>query len=749
MTKKILVAVALTVMALMTTSGFAQTCSSFTGANVQFMGAGSSAQFNSFAYGALYLANGGTLPNTGYNLWTGSHAILTDTRPADQPTDTGVKVWVVWDNAADCKLWVNFSVDSTVGVKDFFAYRKVTQNGVTNALAGAVFASAMGAGGGNLIPGFADSTTTLPTLILNFLQTAAGPTATTGPGSLPYPYCGQKLTTKGGTNKYCYFNAGLTDIRPEDALYATTRALSAYNTTNGLTGLGYNSTVCGGVSATEGCPIYDAVGQSSKFNVLSFKLTGTDPITLATLPLYSTLNTGIAPLVVFVNNADTTAGGFGSKSGGQYVFNNVAHKTLGLIYEGTLNCTTDIGTSVGAGKPITAFVREPLSGTYNAFEFTAVRTLSGSAATAVKESAIKTTTWFSGDQSGQELDNNPTTHFNGGAGCPGNSNTAPDGSESCGDPMLVLTPSRPGAGTSGCGQGIRARTIGTGEEVSAVRGGFTLPYPHTNSLGYAFWSYQNFKGLVSSANCTSNANGNAVCTGSTAHYLAVDGVDPFTPEPGAASLTTGAVPFELPQCWAVVNSAASFPCAQIPFTHVLDGGYPLWSLLRLVTFENVQQDTGTIGTCVSTPANPCPSQQTPQGVSDIVAAAEINATNNSFNLSDFAPFLTNVTSTTTGCPNKETTCYKGDLALGVFRSHYVQSVINPVNGHAACGGVYTGIFLNGNTYDSTTKVTSHACLIDSGGDVGGSVLTVQADQDFNNDFGSVTGAPAEIYGLHQ
>jgi len=771
MNKKILVAtLALGFVALMSASGFAQCTTPV----FQFNGVGSSAQFNSMTYAALYLANGGSLPAPGaYNLWTSSKATLQDLRFSPAATDAGVKMSIVWDNGApSCNVWVVSNVDSGVGVKDFFAYQKKTENGVTNAVVSAVDYASLGAENGSLIPGFPDNNgSSLPAQIVTFLTTQAGPTASHGAGSLPVPMCGQLLTTAGGTNHYCFFNAALSDIRPEDILYATTRALSAYSTTNGLAGLGYaqigngaGAGGCGALSAEEGCEIFDALGQTSHFNVLNFALTGNDPVGAAAVPLYSTLNVGAAPVVVFVSNADTRTGGFGSKSGGNYVFTNINKTVLSKIEEGTLHCSTDIFPGYGTvGHPIQVFQREPLSGTYNTFEFTGVRTLSGSAATTVGQNKVTSTTWISDDSSGQELGNNPATNYNDGtAGCPGNANAAPDGSEVCGDPKLLFTPSSyagVSASGSGCGKGVIARAIGTGELVKAVAGAFTLPsawFPSTNdAFGYAFWSYQNFAPVVKSSNCTSNASGNSICTSSAAHYLTVDGVDPFTPNPGAASLTTGVTAYELPQCTAVVtNNNAAFPCAQIPFTHIQDGGYPLFTILRAVTFENIVQNSN-IGGC-TTP--PCPTQQTPAGVTDMVAATEINATNNSYNLSDFQPFFQNLTVVTpaSGCPtynattNPNPVCYKGDLLLGVFRSHYVQARINPNNGHAACANNFTGVILNGNTYNSTTKKTSDTCLVDLGGDVGGAIMSVQADVDFNLDFGSLfaaDGSNYEIYGL--
>jgi hypothetical protein len=116
MTKKlILPALVLMCAALFTTNSFAQTCSGFTGANVKYMGVGSSAQFNTFAFAAEALL---TAAGNGVNFWATSSLPLLDNRV--NVTDTA-KVWVAWDNASDCAVYAYFSVDSTIGVKSFFA----------------------------------------------------------------------------------------------------------------------------------------------------------------------------------------------------------------------------------------------------------------------------------------------------------------------------------------------------------------------------------------------------------------------------------------------------------------------------------------------------------------------------------------------------------------------------------------------------------------------------------------------------
>jgi len=441
------------------------------------------------------------------------------------------------------------------------------------------------------------------------------------------------------------------------------------------------------------------------FNSLTFKVSGTDPIGLGTIPPSASFSVGAAPLLVFVNNGDTTTGqGFGATDGsGHYIFTNINRQILAQVFQGRTHCTTDLLTSgVGAGKPIQAVLREPLSGTYNAFEFTAVRTLAGSANSAV---ALPTaTTSKSNAYSSQEEGIDPALNFNTGTGCPGSGATAPNGSESCGDPVWIQSAS------GGCGAGLRLRAIGTGLEVPAALGqknsGASVV---TDGIGYSFWSYGNL----------------APSAGGAGHYLTVDGIDPLFSTPGGATDTNpnpnGA--YNPPQC-----NFSSLPCFALPFTHVIDGTYPLWNVLRIMSFSN--QGTGNNATLV-----------TPAAVLNLIAYDQIEVTNAARSTSDFVPFLKNLTNSgTLAAP-----VWKGDLNLFVFRSHYQATGTpnKPDNGHHSCisGGVasFTGVALQGGS------PTQAACLVDKGDDMGGSVLTVQSDVDWNLD----AGTPIEQYNLHQ
>jgi len=640
------------------------------GASAQVIIVGSSAQFNAGAYAVKKII---TDAGGAFNLFSvkgkdtagAGTANVVDHRISGDPAD-GATLWVAWDgNTSPCKFWAYYSTDSTVGVKDFYAYGKIGTKSVAFA-----YGSLSGLEDGNSSSNWCTGTSScsqnkvfglsdtnnyhpghddLPTTILTALNSHPN-----GTGSAP-AYCASGV--------YCYFSGAATDIRPEDALYASTRALSNYDSKS-LKGLGYNSTQCGGdglATSLVGCPIYSSMGSGSKFFVSKFKLTGTDPITSGTVPQSTTLSVGASPVVVFVNNQDTA--GFGKTSGGNYVFTNINREVLSEVFQGNLTRTDDLlttGASAGArsGKPIQAIIREPLSGTYNTFEFTAVRTLSGSGRTIAAFKAGSGGNAQSNAWSGQEIGINPAggggkfNYLSDSSNCP--TSGFPSGSVQCVDPVWLSNPADSGA--------LRLRAIGTGEMVPAVvnqvsgQSGSASAAP--NGIGYAFWSFGNMKPAVSFSGST--------VVGYLGHYLTVDGVDPLFNRPDDGSNAQGA--YNMPVCLAS-------PCAQvIPFTHVSDGSYPLWSLLRLVTFKNVP-------TAVSTFVNTQITQS------------------NTNQIDEYQPLLD----------------ASGNLQLFVFRSHF-KNTNNGNNGHSTC--------------TSFSPPTPSTCLADAGGDVGGSVFTVQADTDF-------------------
>ncbi len=730
MTKKILAAMAFAGLLLVAPSVFATPCTA--GATLQFVGVGSSAQQNTLAYAASDALGVGfhLFSVTGKDTNSNNTTLVHDSRPGVNRDDSAT-TWIMWDGGTTCNVYAYFTEDSAVGVKDFLAYSKITVGGKAYSVQAAYgvlnadvedsnfsgtecntagFTCATGKVGG--LP---DTDTQVPGSV--FLALAgSGSIPANQPPNAPKPHCGVN-PNKTPSGVYCYFNAAGTDIRPEDALYATTRALTNKNAA--LTGLGYNNATCGGDSLNPGkigCGIFDSFGQGKTFNVLSFKLSGTDPIGTGTIPAWTAFNVGAAPQLVIVNHGDTTAGqGFGDTGVSPYTFHDINRQVLAEVFQGRLHCTTDLlTTGTGVGKPIQAVVREPLSGTYNTFEFTGVRVLYGSGNPFT--SAPTTTAAKSNADSSQEEGNDPTIGH-GLSGCPANGSTVP--TASCGDPLYQLTGSN---NTGGCGQGVKLRSIGSGEEVAATvntYGGIT------DGIGYTFWSFGNLSPLATGCGSSTNQNTyNGACN-FIGHYLTVDGIDPLYATPGGAndSPANPAGAYNPPQC-----NFKGLPCLALPFTHVKDGTYPLWSVLRIMSFANV--GSGNAATLLTPPA-----------VINMIAFDQQEVANSSRRTGDFVPFLTNLANSgTLAAPS-----WTGDLNLFVFRSHYKAAgdPNSPLNGHKSCitSGVadFTSVALGGGTS------TSPACLVDKGNDMGGAVLTVQSDVDWNIDAGS----PAEQYNLRQ
>ncbi len=739
MTKKILVAVLTLIASLLVTSNvFAQQCTH--GVNFRFLGVGSSAQINELAYGASKLL---TSAHGTYALISFGGSTITDKRAGK--SDTGITTWVEWDPTATtspCDAYAYFQTDSAVGDKDFFAYETFTASASTvtsaqhfKSIAGAYATVPSGViAKGNKIPGLPDNSTDpngLPATIQTQLNLTPEAYVNQPDPPAAQSYCGNVATVAKTSQIYCYFNAAGTDIRPEDALYATTRALTPYDglsypktkvSTGNLTGLGYGvSPGCTGGTALVGCGIEDAFNQGAVFNVASFKLAGTDPISGGTIPGYTTLAIGAAPAVVIVGNSDTSTFGFGhtvTDSAGNlnYTFNDINRQVLAQTFSGSTHCTGDLlapsaAAGLGAGQPMQVIEREPLSGTYNTFEFTAVRTEAGSANPYVTPGPP-----ISQADSGQEQYNDPISlpSNTGSTTCPIVAGTNyPSGN--CFNPMFLNFGGSkcPGvAGGTSPGLPVRLRTIGSGMEVKAVVHGLNTSNSGSttvfNPIGYAFWAYGNLDPLCSSI------NSNGTCGGTwLGHYLTVDGIDPlFATEGGEFDDGYGnpsnPSPRNVPYNPSGVNNppvcsltGSTTNCFPIPFTHLKDGKYPLWTVLRTATFA---PKTNVL--------------VTPPGVLDMIANEEITAVTDG--LSPFVPFLTNITGSNG--------VYKGDLNLFVYRSHYKQSGIAAGNGHKACAGVFTGVSLQGGNFSAPT------CLVDFGGDVGGSVLTVQSDVDFLDDF---------------
>jgi ABC-type phosphate transport system substrate-binding protein len=238
------------------------------------------------------------------------------------------------------------------------------------------------------------------------------------------------------------FNAAFTDIRPEDAKFAQCRTASTLDSVD-YTGLGYGTTAVANCLTSPtliGTPILSEVsGGTTQANPVAFNISGTDPFTHDSIPAYTTIPIGAAPIVFIVNRQDTGSGGLGETGGPT----NVALATIQKIYTTGNSCTTNALGAAGTNQPLTVFNREPMSGTFNTTEFTNFR-LTANSHTSTMEYGV-----------------NPASPNN--------------------NPLNLA-----------CGIGKRERAIGTSEEVKGVQ-------TTTDSIGYVFFSYSNVAGIAGSA----------------------------------------------------------------------------------------------------------------------------------------------------------------------------------------------------------------------------------------------------------
>jgi hypothetical protein len=311
--KSIVVGLSLCAMVLLASNSYAAP-------TILFNGAGSSAQFNTWAFAASL-----TSPAIcGTRNWTKTNGgVVHDSRLSTIPDNKG-NIWIVWDNDSNPTTICSYiSVDSGVGVRAFFAVPTATL--VLNS-------SDNGSAGDNLVPHPCRADVSLPAAVFNALQGAA-------------------------------FNAAMTDIRPEDALFATNRALAPL--TQNRSGLGYGP-------PPVGQPILSAFSSKSAVPV-QFALSGTDPISGQMINFtYQTSTTGASPVVVFANSTLTGLGHLGN-----ILFTNIPRFVLGWTLNGNLSRGRDLVTTVATLPSVGMHVmlREPISGTYNTMEFCIPRSL--------------------------------------------------------------------------------------------------------------------------------------------------------------------------------------------------------------------------------------------------------------------------------------------------------------------------------------------------------------------------------------
>jgi len=402
-----------------------------------FYAAGSSAQFNTFALAAGYpIYSGGAL--CGNHRWTqktssANPITLNDPRSSSILPEPG-NIWIVWNDAAAnhtsggvvCFFVV---VDSIVGVRSYQARATVS-----------LPAGLVGVADAGIVP------------LLGF--SGPGGTAETLPANIQSIVNGAVI------------NVGITDIRPEDAKFATMRALTAYGTQvtgRSATGVGYGpfplgTTIQSSQSGGIANPVDFAIDPGD-----------TDPIN-SSVPVrhYAESGTGAAPVMVFANQQNTGSGHFGD---GNYT--NINRFVLANVLSGNESHIRAIATVAGeADAGIHVFIREPLSGTYSTMEWCVPnsREVSGDPS------------WGVGAVSGQESNINPSN----------NSCTTKPCTVESGNPLWHIF----------ANGGTRGRVVGSGDMVTAVNN-------TADGFGYSFWNFSSYQGK------------------SHIKYLTVDGVDPL------------------------------------------------------------------------------------------------------------------------------------------------------------------------------------------------------------------------------
>jgi hypothetical protein len=489
-------------------------------AQVQFVGVGSSAMFNTLSAAAFTdLCSSRAGSNCQHWSQSGKNsadnqnwAQGVDSRNTSIPPEAGT-FFVAWDNnTSPIKVWSYLSVDTIVGQRLFFAVPRATQQ---------IDSGALTAAGANKVPAAillnrqtgttqADSTTGIPAAVLSAIQTT--------------------------------FTASISDVRPEDAKFEVNRVLAPFSILG--TGLGYgtaSNATCfqppdsWTVSANLGCPIYGTAGGRSV--PVQYALTGKDPFTNSAAWKYKTIEVGAEPVVFMYNASD--ANGLGALGpDGNNAFKNLNRFTALYLFNGTLGRAQDIDPSLtlalqglsGSPNPgVNLVLREPLSGTMTATEFNIFRSTE----------ALKEVPDTASQETGVSLANACSL----GTNCP--------------DPLFL---------TSSSGS-TRTREIGTGAEIAGVSGSGGIKNI-ADSIGYAFFSFGN----VNPLSAIPPAKG-------VGRYVTLDGVDPINSGYGSYTFDGNTyAPGELPSCVAPCTAAGG---TSLP--NVRNGSYGAWTIIRAVT----------------------------------------------------------------------------------------------------------------------------------------------------------------------
>ena len=499
-------------------------------ATIKLMVAGSSAMWQAMGLGAFaYNGTGGNCPSGAIKPcfhYTQTFS-LTDTRPktfggkSTNSVDAG-GTWIVWDSHTTTSggsvfstpnVWAYTKVDTAVGDRCYFAHPRCFVN------------------------------------VASWPASPSGSISSTlwGPDTDPNN-CGGTCNGAGVVATFIssagvLVQATATDVRPEDALWATCRVNSGLETAHAL-GLGYNPAIPAGQCQTTataktdltGTDIVSQIKTSNTAHVAAWNLTGTDPYSGIAIPAATTIPVGIEPLII----VDSLGGG-----GSLNTVNNVTDEQLQQVFSGA-NCDAKaLGASTN--DSLNVYIREPLSGTMNSIEYT-----------------VFAYPDFSGKS--QELGvGDPTLAGNN----PLNKNCALGGK--------------------------RERGIGTGDIISQIWADGTNN--NVDSIGYAFFSYGNVTNGTKSI--TDNAKFRYLTLNGVEPIWHVhpDGSGSAgVTDPGENNASVGVLSAagDLP-----ASCGNAFPCGEdkiwsgggsvgtsnygVSFPNVRSGQYRAWSLLRFVS----------------------------------------------------------------------------------------------------------------------------------------------------------------------
>jgi hypothetical protein len=642
------------------------------GATTHVVIAGASSFWQTSALGAYrYNGTNGSCPETGavspcYH-WTGGGSTgggtgggqinLRDNRGGINNLDAAA-LWVVWDsNTSGGQIpdtWIFAKVDSVVGDRCFFANPacQLVDNSSTNADWAA-------AGAGSISSTLWGADTAIP--------------------SSPFTGGSESLLQYFEDPVNVTVNTAATLLRPEDAWWAIDRVNSQLGSSaiggsnsDGLDGLGYNANYNSGTgpnytSATTatctalspatnavGTPIYSAyqttATSSDAANVVSFNIVGKDPITCSTITQPTVYNVGATP-VVFIN----------SRYGALASLQNASEQQLQQVFSGTNTDADALGLAEGN---ISAYLREPLSGTMNVVESNLFR----------YPTLYSSTTGVGQPVEGLSQETGVSTPSAGSTSNPLNLAAA-------------------------AGAGSRYRAIGTSEEVKSVLCSFSGTPTGTSStcksskaantnaadgIGYSTFSYGDFSSLSDSS-----SYGYITLNGIDPIFLSYNGagnIDPGQPNPANYAGATAGV---LPGAKDVIATPA-FPLCEdqiwkapgLSFPNVRTGLYRSYAVLRLIA-----------------------SSAASAAIKNLVAASNAYVVTS---VPDYIPFTKVTLTTTTGtCPATTSgAAFSSDPGFLLVRSHYLER-----DGAGDLLGT-TSTPLNTGT--------------DKGGDQGGAILILEA-----------------------